>query len=128
MLIPLTDTPLPPPPLFFLEKALGGLSGPPSPLSLFFARGAGARGGAGGDVGGGAGGGVGGVVGRVGARDRDAADRHRLAAAHVLVAEQSAGVAVGHVVAADLVVRQGHRGRGGAVVDLVDAGGADGQG
>src|SRR5204862_55133 len=71
-----------------------------------------------GDVGGGAGGGVDGVVAGVAARDADAADRHGLAGAHVLVVERRAGVAVGEHVAADPVIGEGDGGRGGAVVDL----------
>src|SRR5439155_9160648 len=58
----------------------------------------------------------------------DAGDADRLAGADGLVGEAGAGVARGHVVARDLVVRQGHGGGGVAVVGLVDAGGTHDQG
>src|SRR5207302_5330161 len=80
------------------------------------------------DVGGGAGGAVGGVVAGVGAADADARHADRLGRAHVLVVERRAGVAVREHVAADPVVAERDGSAGGAVVDLVDAGGADGQG
>src|SRR5262249_32539356 len=68
------------------------------------------------------------VVAGVGTRDRDAADADRLVGADVLVGEGRAGVVVDHVIAGQVVVGQVHRGGGGVVVDLVDAGSADGQG
>src|SRR4029079_4577612 len=81
-----------------------------------------------GDVGGGGGGGVRRVVGGVGAADGDPRHRHRLRAAHVLVCEGRGRIGAGDVVARHPVIGQGHGGDGGAVVDLVVAGGADGQG
>src|SRR5262249_25609960 len=68
------------------------------------------------------------VVAGGGAADADAADAHGLARARVAVGERGAGVADGEVVAGDAVVRQRDRGGGGAVVDLVHAGGGDREG
>src|SRR5262249_28355493 len=84
--------------------------------------------GPGGDVGRGRGRGVERVVARVGATDADPAHRDRLGGADVLVRERGGGVAIGEHVAANAVIRQGHRGSGAAIVDLVHAVGSDGQG
>src|SRR5207247_6656078 len=65
------------------------------------------------------------VVAGIGAADRNAADRYRLAGANILVGEAGAGIAVGEQVAGDPVVRQRHRGHGRAVVDPVHTRGAD---
>src|SRR5207253_9263161 len=67
------------------------------------------------------------VVAGVGAADADAAHRYRFAGAHGSVGERRRRVAVGQGVAGDLVIGQGDRGRGGAVLYLVDAGGRDRQ-
>src|SRR6185369_14072800 len=83
---------------------------------------------AGGDIGSGAGRGVGGIVGRIGAGDRDAADRDSLAGADVLVSETGAGVAGSEAVAGQAVVRERDGGAGGAVIDFVDRASRDAQG
>src|SRR6059058_4953695 len=86
------------------------------------------RQGARGDVGGGRGGGVGqGVVGGVCTADRYAAHADGVAVGDVLVGKGGSGVAVGEDVTRDPVVGEGHRGRGGAVVDLVHPGSRDGE-
>src|SRR5439155_15902326 len=86
------------------------------------------RQGARGDVGGGRGGGVGqGVVGGVRTADRYAAHADGVAVGDVLVGKGGSGVAVGEDVTRDPVVGEGHRGRGGAVVDLVHPGSRDGE-
>src|SRR5439155_8947554 len=84
--------------------------------------------GSGGDVGGGGGAGVEGVVGGVGPGDGDAGDAHALGVAHVLVREGRGRIGAGDVVARHPVIGEAHGGEGGAVVDLVVAGGAHGQG
>ena len=61
------------------------------------------------------------VIGRVAAPDRDSAHRDRLASAHLLVSERGAAVARHHVIPAQLVAREGDRGRRRRVVDLVHA-------
>src|SRR5262249_61280554 len=80
------------------------------------------------DVGRGAGRGVEAVVARVRPAEADAADADRLATAHVLVGEAGAAVAVTEDITTDPVVGERDGGAGGAVVDLVDPGGADRQG
>src|SRR5262249_17519897 len=67
------------------------------------------------------------VVARVGAADADAADADPLAGPRVLVREAGAAVGLAEVVARHAVVRQVHAGVHGAVVDLADPRGADGQ-
>src|SRR5207245_4810412 len=67
------------------------------------------------------------VVGGVGTRDADPRHADRLGRADGLGGEGRARVGVGEDVTRDPVVGQGDRGRGRAVVDLVDAGGRHGQ-
>src|SRR5205823_4354831 len=68
------------------------------------------------------------VVTCIGAADTDAADVDRLGRPHVLIVEQGTGVAVGHLVAAQVVVGQRHRRCRGGAVGLVLAGGGHRQG
>src|SRR6185503_1864994 len=71
--------------------------------------------------------GIGRVVGCVDAAHRDAAHADGLADARVLVGEAGAGVVGAQRVAGDPVVRESHRGRAGAVVNLAHACGAHGE-
>src|SRR4029453_16497736 len=80
------------------------------------------------DIGGGAGGAVKGVIGCVGSRQIDAADADGLVSADGFVGKTGAGVAGGEAVATDSIIGQGDGGGGGAVIDFVDARGADAQG
>src|ERR1051326_3436573 len=59
-----------------------------------------------------------GVVAGIDAAQRDAADAHRFAGAGVFVRKARAGIGRTERVAGDAVVREGHRGGGGAVIDL----------
>src|SRR5262249_55895 len=77
----------------------------------------------GGDVGGSIGRGIERVIAGIGATQGDAADRDGLGRANVLVGKTGAGVAGGQAVTAQPVVGKSDRGAGGAVVDLVGAGG-----
>src|SRR5262249_22711531 len=83
--------------------------------------------GAGGDVRHRAGRGIGRVVGGIGAGDRDTADSYRLGGAEVLIGESGGGVGGREAVAGQAVIREGYRGASGAVVSLIDTGGADQQ-
>src|SRR5207245_2220509 len=74
-----------------------------------------------GDVGCGAGGGVlEGIVIGIGTRDGDTGDRDGFVGAEVFIGEAGCGVAVGHQVTRDAIVRESDSGGGGAVVDLVE--------
>ena len=65
------------------------------------------------------------VVGRIVARDRDPVDVYGLARTDVLVSEVGCGVGRGQQVTSHAVVRQGYRGGGVPVVDLVVSCGCD---
>ena len=72
--------------------------------------------------------GVGVVVTRVGTGDRNAIHADRLAVADILVGEARRGITGRQYVASQAIVRERHGRVGRSVVNLVYAGGADGQG